>query len=197
MPVRVTRGSTGKLFAQIANGAPYDVFFAADAARPRQAVESRLAVGETRITYARGRLAVYGELGSSDGAAALRSGVFRNLAVAHPETAPYGAAALEVLEHLGLLELLRPRLVHGQSVGHAAHYVDSGAAELGLVALSQVIRRDGAKYWSVPEEMHEPIVQQAVVLRDAAAPEAARRLLEFMRRSEAAAILIAYGYSPD
>lgn len=196
--LRVSYGSTGKLYAQIRHGAPFDVFLAADRRRPRLLEQQGLAVAGSRFTYARGRLALW-----SPGAVAvtgpetLRRGGFVHLAIANPKTAPYGLAAEQVLQHLRLWQSLRPRLVRGENIAQTFHYVDSGAAELGFVALAQLRgpkAPSGGSSWEVPEDLHAPIEQQAVLLRHGAANPAARAFLSFLKGAEAQKVNARFGY---
>jgi len=192
-------GSTGKLHAQIDLGAPFDVFLAADAASPRRIEADGHAVANSRFTYAVGRLALWSAhrgFVDADGTVLAR-GDYRHLAIANPESAPYGRAALQVVERLGLTEHVSPRLVRGESVGQAFHFVASGAAELGFVALSQIRKASGARrgsVWIVPETLHDPIEQQAVLLARARDPRAAAEFLAFLRGAEAREVLERHGY---
>jgi molybdate transport system substrate-binding protein len=189
-------GSTGKLYAQIRNGAPFDALLAADVERPRRLEAEGAAVAGTRFTYAVGTLVLWSPReGLVDaGGAVLRDGGYRFVAIANPDLAPYGAAARQVLERLGLWSALRPRLVRGESIGQAFQFVSTGNAELGFVALSQLDgsrrSRSGSR-WVVPGEMHEPIEQQAVRLSD---HPAAVAFLEFIRSEPARSLIAAYGY---
>lgn len=193
--VRVTAGSTGKHYAQIRNGAPFDAFFAADAERPRRLEEAGLTVPGSRLTYAIGRLALWSRRPGyvdADGAV-LERGTFRHLALANPSLAPYGAAARDVLGAKGVLEALDGKLVFGEDVGQTFGFVHSGAAELGFVAYAQLVAEEGVggSYWLVPAELHAPIEQQAVLLVDS---PAARAFLEFTRSDAARAIIERFGY---
>lgn len=191
--VVVSEGSTGKLYAQIVNGAPFEVFLAADAERPRRLLAAGNAVAGTGFAYALGRLALWSaDPARVSGPAALH-GAFRHLAIANPELAPYGVAARETLAKHGLWEALAPRLVRGEDVGQAFQFVATGNAELGFVALAQVQGAGGSR-WEVPADQHAPIEQHAVLLaagRDAAA---ARAFLAFLRGPEARARIAAAGY---
>lgn len=191
-------GATGQLYAQIVSGAPFDVLLAADAERPRLLEEEGLAVPGSRFTYARGRLALFGPGLDSvrSGGADLRSGRLQRLAIANPRTAPYGAAAEEVLTSLGVAEALRDRIVRGESIGQTYQFVRSGGAELGLVALSQVIEEPERSFWRVPADLHGPILQDAVLLGRAAESPAARAYLSFLRGEEARRIIERFGYEP-
>lgn len=196
--VTVSSGSTGSQYAQIRNGAPFDAFFAADAERPALLENEGKAIAGTRFTYAIGRLALWSaRAGYVDAAGAvLATGEFRHLAIANPGLAPYGAAARDVLRARGLWDTLAPRIVQGQDIGQALSFVATGNAELGFVALAQ-IQRPGAElpgsHWLVPESLHAPIEQQAVLLRDT---PAARAFLEFVQSAEARTLVRAYGYGP-
>ncbi len=191
-------GSTGQLYAQILNGAPFDAFLAADADRPARLVDNGLAVGGSRFTYARGRLALWSaDPGAFDdrGIERLTGGDFRHVAIASPELAPYGAAARQVLEQLDVWEALRSRTAVGQSIGQAFAMTATGNAELGLVALSQALAYDGpASYVTVPPEFHEPIEQDAVLLDRGADNAAAAAFIEFLQSAEASRIVRDAGY---
>lgn len=194
--VVVASGSTGKHYAQILHGAPFDVFMAADSERPALLEENGQAVAGSRVTYAVGRLALWspdpdlvdarGDVLGSDG--------FHRLAIANPRLAPYGEAARQVLVELGLYQDLRAKLVQGENIGQAYQFVHSGSAELGLVAYAQ-LRRPGVKprgsYWLVPRPLHEPLLQQAVILEDS---PAARALMAFLQSRRAQRIIQDFGY---
>lgn len=192
-------GSTGKHYAQIVNGAPFALFLAADIERPRRLEEAGLAVAGSRFTYAVGRLALWsrdGGLVDEEGSVLARGG-FHRLAIANPELAPYGRAAMEAIEALGLRERLEPKLVRGETIAQAFQYVRTGNARLGFVALSQLRRPGdppGGSSWVLPRRLHRPIEQQAVLLRDDAA---ARAFLDFLRGAEARAIIERYGYTAE
>ena len=189
-------GSSGQFYAQIANGAPYEIFLSADDERPRKAEAEGLAVLGSRFTYATGRLVLYSRTpGLVDGrGAVLRSGRFEKLAIADPKAAPYGQAALETLTRLKLYEALRSKIVQGASITQAFQYVQTGAAELGFVALSQTVDQKGGSRWLVPAADHAPIEQQAVLLKTGQNSEAAKAFLAFLKTPEAKAIVARYGY---
>lgn len=194
--VILSPGSTGKLFAQIVNGAPFDVFLAADTERPARLERDGVAVPGSRSTYAVGRLILWSPRPGyvDERGAVLETGRFRHLAIANPKLAPYGKAAREVLEARGLWAALQGRLVRGENIGQAFQFVNSGNAELGLVAYAQV-RRPGHPVagfgWLVPQSLHAPIAQQAVLLKDR---DAARAFLAFLRSEAATEILRGFGY---
>jgi molybdate transport system substrate-binding protein len=189
-------GSSGQFYAQIANGAPFEVFLSADVERPQKAEAEGLAVKGTRFTYATGRLVLYSRtpgLVDSRGDV-LRRGRFDKLAIADPRSAPYGVAATETLRAMGVYDRTAARLVQGASITQTFQFVQSGAAELGFVALSQVVASRGGSRWLVPATMHTPIDQQAVLLRTGERNPAARAFLDFLRTPEARAIIRRYGY---
>jgi molybdate transport system substrate-binding protein len=189
-------GSTGKHYAQIRHGAPYHAFFAADMQRPRLLEEEGRIVPGSRFTYAFGRLVLWSPQADrvDPHGEVLASGGFARLAIANPRLAPYGAAAQQVLEARGLWDTLQPRLVRGENIGQTYQYVQSGAAELGFVAYSQVRTPDAepaGSAWIVPETLYQPIEQQAVLLKDT---PAARAFMAFVRSEAAAGIIEGYGY---
>jgi molybdate transport system substrate-binding protein len=196
-PVVASAGSTGQLFAQIQNGAPFHVFLSADQERPQQLEAAGLAVAGSRFSYAEGRLALYGPGLDSvrADAADLRDRTDARVAIANPETAPYGAAAVAAIEKLGLARGLAPRIVQGESIAQADQFVRSGSAELGFVALSQVIHEPASRYWVVPRELHAPILQDAVLLVPGRSHPAAQEYLDFLKGEEARRIIEADGYS--
>jgi molybdate transport system substrate-binding protein len=192
----LSSGSTGSHYAQIRNGAPFDVFFAADVRRPMLLESEGRALPGSRFTYALGRLALWSrEPGYVDpDGRVLESGQFRFLAIANPSLAPYGAAAREVLEQRGLWNALQSRIVQGQDIGQTYSFVYTRNAQLGFVAYAQLMRPDRpaeGSYWLVPAEMHRPIEQQAVLLRES---PAARAFLDFVRGDAGRAVIRRFGY---
>ena len=198
--VRVSKGSTGKLYAQIANGAPFDVFLAADSERPMRIEQEKLAVAGSRFTYAIGRLVLWSPKASlvDVNGQVLKQGQFQHLAIANPKTAPYGTAARETLENLGLLKSVQAKLVQGEDIGQTLQFVASGNAELGFVSLAQ-IKAAGSKYqgsyWLVPQTLHMAISQQAVLLEKGRNNAAAHDFLIYMKSNEARAIIDNNGYA--
>lgn len=189
-------GSSGQFYTQIANGAPYEVFLSADGERPQKAEAEGLAVPGARFTYATGRLVLFSRtpgLVDAKGAVLSRGG-FDKLAIADPKAAPYGQAAVETLTRLKLYDALKPKIVQGASITQAFQYVQTGAAELGFVALSQVAGEKGGSRWLVPAGDHAPIEQQAVLLKTGQSNEAAKAFLAFLKSAEAKAIIRRYGY---
>ncbi|MFI7868347.1 molybdate ABC transporter substrate-binding protein [Ectopseudomonas khazarica] len=193
-------GATGQFYAQIRNGAPFEVFFAADDSTPGKLESEGLTVEGSRFTYAVGGLVLWSAAADYlDGsAAALKAGQFKHLSIANPKAAPYGLAATQVLDKLGLSEALRGKLVEGQNITQAHQFVSSGNAELGFVALSQVYK-DGkissGSAWIVPGDMYEPIKQDAVILKPGANNPAASALVDYLKGPEAARIIESFGYT--
>ncbi|WP_114418426.1 molybdate ABC transporter substrate-binding protein [Marinospirillum perlucidum] len=199
----ISSGSTGSLFAQIQNGAPFDVFFAADSRRPQALVADGLALSESLFTYAQGVVVLWSADPNQiqDASASLTQGDYQYLALANPRNAPYGAAAQQVLEGLGIWEQLEAeqRLLRGQNIGQTYSQVASQAAPLGFVALSQIKHPqvDGqGSWWLPPTDSYDPIVQQAVILETAEDPQLAAEFMAFIRSPQAAAIIRAAGYTP-
>ena len=190
-------GSTGQIYTQITQGAPFDVLLAADQARPKLAIDKGFAVPDSRFTYVSGRIALFSnDPGLVIGAATLRDGGFTRLAIANPVTAPYGAAAVEALTALGLHEQLRPKIVQGNNIAQTYQFVATGNAELGFVAVSQIAGHDRGSRWPVPETLYTPIAQDAVLLTRGADNPAARAFMAFLRSPAARRVTEKYGYGP-
>lgn len=188
-------GSTGQLFTQIAQGAPFDVFLAADQARPKKAVDQGLAVPGSQFTYATGRIVLFSmDKNRVKGAETLKDSKFAKIAICNPVTAPYGAASVEAMKALGVYDKLQPKLVQGENIAQAYQFVETGNAELGFVALSQVARREGGSRWIVPQALYKPIAQDAVLLKRAAGNEAARAFVAFLKGPQVRTVKEKYGY---
>ncbi|QUD90810.1 molybdate ABC transporter substrate-binding protein [Phenylobacterium montanum] len=189
-------GASGTFYTQMTQGAPFEVFLSADAERPQKLDKDGLSAPGTRFTYAVGRLVLYSKTPGlvDDRGAVLTGGHFAKLALADPKAAPYGQAAVETMQHLKLYDALKPKLVTGASIAQAYQFTATGAAELGFVAQSQVIKETGGSRWLVPEADHAPIEQQAVLLKTGAADPAARAFLDFLKGPQAKAIIRRYGY---
>lgn len=190
--------STGKIFAQIRQGAPFDVFLAADQKTPASCVKQGDCVAASAFTYATGKLVLV-----SHDPAALRPSVdalsrdFKHLAIANPETAPYGTAARQILTNLRLDDKLGDRIIQGDSVTQTYLFVSSGAAELGFVAQSQVRSEPETSYWILPQELYAPLPQSAVLTQRGDNNPTARKFLEFLRSEKALAIIRTFGYNTD
>ena len=197
--VAIVSGSTGQLYAQIKNGAPFDLFLAADQERPARLVGDGLGLAESIQTYAEGRLVLWSadqRLIGPDALDRLAETDFAWFAIADPELAPYGRAAREVLERIGAWDSVQSRLVSGQNVAQTFAWIETRNADLGLVALSQAVTFTGpASYLLVPATLHGPIRQDAVLLARAKDNAAARSLLEYLGGSEAAEIIERAGYA--
>jgi len=194
--VQLVAGSTGKHYAQIRNGAPFDVFLAADVQRPLLLEKAGVGVPGSRMTYALGQLVLWSPLpGKVDHEGkVLDRGDFRRLAIANPRLAPYGRAAREVLEARQLWRGLQPKLVRGENIAQAFQFVVTGNAQLGFVALSQLTGPGGEQpgsWWRVPGHLYRPIEQQALQIHDTAGAGA---FMQFLRSPGARAEIEAHGY---
>jgi molybdate transport system substrate-binding protein len=197
--VSVALGATGQLYAQIKNGAPFDVLLAADDETPKRLEAEGLAVSGSRATYAIGRLVLWSKRDGLIDAKGefLSTGRFDRIAIASPKLAPYGLAAIEVLEKLGLTQTIKPKLIEASNITQAHQFVASGNAEIGFVALAQVAEGGKIKSgsgWIIPESLHSPIQQDLVLLQRGKANPAAQQLIEFLRSENAKAVIRAYGY---
>ena len=199
--VLMSFGATGKLYAQIINGAPFDVFLAADEETAAKLERNGGAVNGSRFTYAIGKLVLWSaQPGLVDAQGdVLRKNEFKKIAIAAPKLAPYGAAAVETMTRLGLLAKLAPKLVSGESIGQTYGFISTGNAELGFVALSQVYEggklRSGSA-WIVPESLHSAIRQDAVLLNKRLDNKAALSLMAFLKTEKATAVIRSFGYQP-
>ncbi|MBT2302282.1 molybdate ABC transporter substrate-binding protein [Variovorax paradoxus] len=195
----LSSGATGKFYAQIQSGAPFDVFLAADDETPARLDKENATVAGSRFTYATGKLVLWSarpDLVDAKGEV-LRSAKFAHIALAAPKLAPYGAAAVETLTRLGLLAQLEPRFVQGESIGQAFSFVSTGNAELGFVALSQVWENGKLKSgsaWIVPAQLHSPIRQDAVLLARGKDNAAAAALITYLKSDAAKALIRSFGY---
>jgi len=192
-------GATGQFYSQIKNGAPFEVFLAADDDRPARLEAEGQTVPGSRFTYAVGALALWSAKPGyvDDQGAVLKQNAFRHLAIANPKAAPYGLAATQLLARLGLAEAVGPKIVEGQSIAQTQQFVATGNAELGFVALSQVYK-DGkltaGSAWRVPASLHDPIKQDAVILAKGQDNPAARAFVDYLKGPKAAGIIESYGY---
>lgn len=204
-------GSTGRLYAQILNGAPFDVFLAADRERPRRLVENGLAIASSQYTYARGRLVLWSakNLEGAEILSKLKEQRFRKLAIANPDLAPYGAATKDALKGLGLWSALTHKLVRAHNVGQAFAMARTGNAELGFVARSLIYEAgdtamgrksgeagtSGGGFWLVPQSLHRPIRQDSVLLRRARNNRVAREFVAYLKSRKARALIAKFGYA--
>lgn len=195
--VTLSFGASGQLYAQITQGAPFDVFLSADAARPRAAETAGWGAAGRRFTYAIGKLVLW----SADPAAVdaagsiLKKGTFRHIAIANPKTAPYGAAGIEVLQNLDVYKATAPKIITGENISQTLQFVASGNAEIGFVALSQVIAKNTGSRWLVPEDLYSPILQDAILLKTGQRNAIAKAFMAFLKSGEAREIIARYGYA--
>ncbi|MDR3410243.1 MAG: molybdate ABC transporter substrate-binding protein [Formivibrio sp.] len=195
----IATGSTGSFYAQIKNGAPFEVFLAADDETPAKLETEGKTVAGTRFTYAIGKLVLWSaKPGFVDAKGeVLKKGEFSHLALANPKTAPYGTAGMETLKKLGLFDSLQAKIVQGENISQTQQFVASGNAELGFVALSQVWK-DGkltsGSSWLVPAEWYSPIKQDAVVLANGKGKPAAEALIKYLKSDKAKAVIKSFGY---
>jgi molybdate transport system substrate-binding protein len=191
-------GATGKFYAQIKNGAPFDVLLAADDETPAKLVKENAAAAGSEFTYAIGKLVLWSAKPAIvDGVGdVLKNGGFDHIAIANPKLAPYGAAAVETMKALGVYDVLQPKIVTGESIAQAQQFISSGNALLGFVALSQVLK-DGkieGSAWVVPGKLYSPIRQDAVILDKGKGKPAAEALLKYLKSDKAKAIIKFFGY---
>jgi molybdate transport system substrate-binding protein len=190
-------GSTGKLYTQIANGAPFEAFLAADQKRPQKGEAEGLAVPGSRFTYAKGRIVLFSvdaKLIDDEGKVLGKPDAFTKLAITNPKTAPYGAAAVEAMEKLKVYAGVKAKLVRGDNLAQTYQFIVTKNAQLGFVAYSQVVKTEGGSKWVVPDNLYAPIRQDAVLLKTGKNSEAAKAFLTFLKSDEAHAILKSYGY---
>lgn len=197
--VKLAFGATGKFYAQIKNGAPFEILLAADATTPVKLEKEGAGIANSRFTYAIGKLVLWSaKPGYVDGKGeVLQKGEFAHLSIANPKLAPYGQAAIETLTSLKLLDLIQPKFVQGENIAQTHQFVATGNAELGLVALSQVMK-DGkiseGSAWIVPPSLHQPIRQDAVLLANGKDKPAAAALLKYLSSDKAKAVIESFGY---
>lgn len=200
--VRLTLGSSGNFYSQIQNGAPFDLFFSADIGYPQKLEEQGLAEPGTLYKYAIGRIVVWTRQDSPVdvprlGMNALLDGPVRKIAIANPRHAPYGKAAVAALQKYGLYDKLLSKLVFGENISQTAQFVESGNADMGILALSLAVAppmREKGKYWEVPAEAHPPIEQGVIVLKSSPRKPAALAFLAYLRSTEGAGLMRQYGF---
>lgn len=197
--VSLSQGASGKFYAQISRGAPFELLLSADDETPARLEKEGKAVAGTRFTYAIGRLVLWSPDAKlvDQGGGVLKTEGFRFVSIANAKVAPYGRAAVQTMQKLGVLSRIEPRVVQGESIAQTFQFVSSGNAQLGFVALSQVWEngklRTGSA-WVVPEDMHEQLRQDAVLLNPGRDAPAARALLDYLRSDKAKKIIERYGY---
>lgn len=188
-------GPTGGLYNQITQAAPFEVFLAADQETPAKAVKEGHAVEGSAYTYATGKLVLFSKAeGMTLGEATLKESKFAKIAIANPKTAPYGTAAVEVMQKLGVYDALKDKIVEGNNIAQTYQFVDTGNAEVGFIAFAQVALKSGGSRWVVPASTHKTIAQDAVLLKTGAGNEAAKAFLTFLKGPEARKVIEKYGY---
>ena len=194
--IRVAFGSSGKLYAQIEHGAPFDVFLSADTGKPQALIAAGNADANNRFTYAIGRLVLWSGPNGDDSHAMLSNRQFRKLAIANPHLAPYGTAAIQTLQQFALYEAVKQQLVIGENIAQTYQFIATGNAQLGFVAMAQIIDNGAvpAGAWPVPEALYSPIKQDAVLLKHGENNVAARALLDYLRSPAAGVIIEQFGY---
>ena len=198
--IQLAFGSSGKFFAQIVNGAPYDLFFSADQTKPQALIDQNLALTSSRFTYALGALALWSAdpLKINNDASVLVSGNFNKLALANPKLAPYGLAAMDVLINMQLMEASQKRWVQGENIAQTYQFIASGNADIGFVAVSQIMQNAVLKKgsaWIVPSTLYRPIKQDAVLLKRSKHLTTAKLFMDFMQGPEASHIIRSFGYT--
>ena len=188
-------GASGQFYAQIAQDAPFQVFLSADDKRPKDAVAAGLAVADSRFTYAIGKLVLWSKsLDLAKGDETLKTNAFTKLSIANPTAAPYGEAAVQAMKALGVYDAIQPKIVQGNSIAQAFQFVETGNAELGFVALSQLANVSAGSRWIVPQALYAPILQDAVLLKKGADDEASKAFIAFLGGPEARAVVEKFGY---
>jgi molybdate transport system substrate-binding protein len=199
--VRLTLGSSGNFFAQIQNGAPFDLYFSADISYPKKLEEAGLVVSGTLYPYAIGRIVLWAgkdsQLDLSKGLEILREPAIKKIAIANPKHAPYGRAAVAAMEYFKVYDQVKDRLILGENISQAAQFIESGACDIGIIAMSLAVApamKSKGTYWDVPAEAHPVLEQGAVILKQSKSPEAARQFLEFIKGPNGQEIMKRYGF---
>ena len=191
-------GASGQIYTQIQQSAPYKVFLSADDERPKKLAEEGLAIQGSRFTYAIGKLVLWSkDQDLIKGEETLKANAFSKLSIANPSAAPYGAAAIEVLEALNLYGTIKTKIVMGNTIAQAFQFVETGNAEIGFVSLSQITGNKAGSRWMVPQSLYTPIRQDAILLKNGETDDASREFISFLKGPEARAIIEKYGYVMD
>ena len=191
-------GSSGQLYTQITQDAPFQIMLSADEDRPKQAIADGLGVPESRFTYAIGKLVLWSRQAEFvKGVVTLKAGAFTKVSIAAPTAAPYGAAAIETMKALNLYDALKPKVVEGASIAQAFQFVETGNAEIGFIAMSQLAGNTSGSRWLVDQGLYTPIRQDAVLLKKGAANDAATAFMAFLKGPEARAVIEKFGYAMD
>ena len=191
-------GSSGQFVAQITQDAPFEVFLSADDERPKKLVSQGLGVPGSEFTYAVGKLVLWSKQPDLvKGEKTLQDAKFSKLSICDPVAAPYGAAAVETMQSLKLYDALKPKFVEGANISQAYQFVETGNAEVGFIALSQLAGKSEGSRWMVPQDLYKPIIQGAVLLKKGEKNPAAMAFIDFLKGPEAKAIIEKYGYVTD
>lgn len=200
--VSLTLGSSGNFYSQIQNGAPFDLYFSADIAYPKKLEEAGLAVPGSLYRYAVGRVVLWTAKTSpwtlSSGLSVLRDPRIKKIAIANPKHAPYGRAAVAAMEAAGVAEAVKEKLVLGENISQAAQFVESGAADIGIIALSLALApamQSIGTAWTIPADMHPALEQGAIILQRSARQDAARRFLTFLQGPQGQEVMARYGFT--
>jgi molybdate transport system substrate-binding protein len=200
--VRLTLGSSGNFFSQIQNGAPFDLYFSADIGYPKKLEDAGLVVPGSLYPYAVGRIVLWTGNGSqldlSKGLEILREPTIKKIAIANPKHAPYGRAAVAAMEYFKVYDQVKDKLILGENISQAAQFIESGACDAGIIALSLAIApamKAAGQYWEIPATAHSPLEQGAVILKQSKNPEAARQFLEFIKSPQGQEIMRRYGFT--
>jgi len=200
--VKLSLGSSGNYYSQIQNGAPFDLYFSADIGYPKKLDEAGLTVSGSLYRYAVGRIVLWtnraSHLDVSNGLEVLRDRSIRKVAIANPKHAPYGRAAVAAMQHFKVYDHVKDRLIRGENVSQAAQFIESGACEIGIVALSLALSpamKAGGTYWEIPAEAHPPLEQGAVILKSSKQQAPAKQFLEFVKGTQGQEIMTRYGFT--
>ena len=200
--VKLTLGSSGNFFTQIQNGAPFDMYFSADIGYPRKLEEAGLTVPGSLYPYAIGRIVLWtgnwSHLDLSKGLESLREPTIRKIAIANPKHAPYGRAAVAAMEYFKVFDEVKDKLIFGENISQAAQFIESGACDTGVIALSLALApamKARGTYWEIPANAHPPLEQGAVILKQSKNPETARQFLEFIKGAQGQEIMQRYGFT--
>ncbi len=200
--VKLSLGSSGNFFAQLQQGAPFDLYFSADIGYPKKLEEAGLTVPGTLYRYAVGRIVLWAPkhspLDVTKGLTVLREPTIKKIAIANPKHAPYGRAAVAAMEHVQVYADVKDRLVLGENISQAAQFIESGACDVGIIALSLAMApamKSAGNYWEIPADHHSPLDQGAVIMKQSKNQDAARQFLEFMKGERGQEIMTRYGFT--
>jgi len=200
--VRLTLGSSGNFYAQIQNGAPFDLYFSADITYPRKLEEAGLTVPGSFYQYAVGRIVMWtgneSRIDVTQGFEALRDPTVKKIAIANPKHAPYGRAAVAAMEYFKVYDQVKDKLILGENISQAAQFIESGACDIGIIALSLAVApavKSKGTYWEVPAEAHPAIEQGAVILKSSKQQEPAKQFLAFIKDAQGQEIMKRYGFT--